>query len=382
MKKRMINFGIIGGGLMGREFASNAARWCHLLEQDVAPRIVGVCDTNPAMLNWFTENFDSVQIATQDYSDLLNDPSIEAIYCAVPHHLHKQLYINIIRAGKHLLGEKPFGIDQAANAAILETVKAHPEVLVRCSSEFPFFPGTQQLLQFLREERFGTILEVQVGFLHSSDLDPRKPINWKRQIAFNGEYGCMGDLGMHVLHIPLRHSWFPSNIRALLSNIVRERPGADGKMVPCETWDNATLACEVHGGEQHFPLLLAMKRIAPGEANTWYLRILGTTFSAEFSTKYPKTVRTLAYTPGGAQAWQVQEIGYVSAYPTITGSIFEFGFTDSILQMWAAFCDELAHREQMRQPFFCATPEETAQSHRIFTAALDSQRLSQVVAFD
>ena len=33
---------------------------------------------------------------------------------------------------------------------------------------------------------------------------------------------------------------------------------------------------------------------------------------------------------------------FTSAYPTITGEIFEFGFTDAILQMWAAFCDELA----------------------------------------
>jgi predicted dehydrogenase len=382
MKKRIINFGIIGGGLMGREFASNVARWCHLLEQDVVPRIVGVCDTNPAMLDWFTENFATIQITTQDYTALLNTPAIDAIYCAVPHNLHEKLYIDIIKAGKHLLGEKPFGIDQAANARILAAVKAHPQVLVRCSSEFPFFPGAQQIVQFMREERFGTILEVQAGFLHSSDLDPRKPINWKRQIAFNGEYGCMGDLGMHVMHIPLRFHWFPTNVRALLSNIVTGRPGPDGSMVPCQTWDNATLACEVQTAEQHFPLLLEMKRIAPGETNTWYLRVLGTTFSTEFSTKYPKTLRTLSYIPGGAQAWQTQESGSISAYPTITGSIFEFGFTDSVLQMWAAFCDELAHPGHMRQPFSCVTPDETAQSHRILTAALASQRQSQVISLN
>ena len=382
MKKRIINFGIIGGGLMGREFASNVARWCHLLEQDVVPRIVGVCDTNPAMLDWFSENFATIQIATQDYTALLNTPEIEAIYCAVPHNLHEQLYIDIIKAGKHLLGEKPFGIDQAANARILAAAKAHPQVLVRCSSEFPFFPGAQHIVQFIREERFGTILEVQAGFLHSSDLDPRKPINWKRQIAVNGEYGCMGDLGMHVMHIPLRFHWLPSNVRALLSNIVTERPGPEGSMVPCQTWDNATLACEVHSREHHFPMLLEMKRIAPGETNTWYLRVLGTTFSAEFSTKYPKTLRTLSYTPGGTQAWQTQELGSISAYPTITGNIFEFGFSDSVLQMWAAFCDELTHPGHMRQPFSCVTPEETAQSHRILTAALASQRQAQVISYN
>ena len=149
MQKREIHFGIIGCGLMGREFASAAARWFHLLDQDVVPRIVGVCDTNPNMLAWFTNNIDTIKIATQDYHELLSSPLVEAIYCAVPHNLHEQFYIDIIEAGKHLLGEKPFGIDKAANAHILACVRAHPEVLVRCSSEFPFFPGAQKLLQLI-----------------------------------------------------------------------------------------------------------------------------------------------------------------------------------------------------------------------------------------
>ena len=382
MQKRTIHFGIIGCGLMGREFGSAVARWCHLLDQDSIPRIVGVCDTNPAMLDWFTSSFDSIQIATRDYTELLNSPDIEAIYCAVPHHLHEQLYVDIIEAGKHLLGEKPFGIDQAANTHIMAAARAHPAILVRGSSEFPFFPGAQQMLQFMREERFGTILEVQAGFLHSSDLDPHKPINWKRRVATNGEYGCMGDLGMHVLHIPLRVGWFPRNVRALLSKIVKERPGPGGTMVPCETWDNASLTCEVQAGGQRFPMLLETKRMAPGETNTWYLRVYGTSYSAEFSTKYPKTLRTMAYTPGGAQVWQSQDLGSVSAYPTITGGIFEFGFSDAILQMWAAFCDELAHPGSMRQDFSCVMPWETVQSHRILTAALISNRLAQVVPLE
>jgi predicted dehydrogenase len=380
--QRIINFGIIGCGLMGREFASSVARWCHVLDQDVQPRIIGVCDANPAMMTWFQDYFDTIQIATQDYHELLASPAIEAIYCAVPHNLHERIYIDCLEAGKHLFGEKPFGIDLAANEHILAAIQAKPDLLVRCSSEFPFYPGAQQIIRALREERFGTIIEVRAGFLHSSDLDPNKPINWKRRIATNGEYGCMGDLGMHVLHMPLRMGWFPRNVRAILSKIVTERPGPDGKMVPCETWDNATLLCEVQQDGQHFPMTLETKRIAPGESNTWYLRIVGTTFSAEFSTKYPRSWRFLSYTPGATQIWQEQDLGYQSAYPTITGNIFEFGFPDAVLQMWTAYCDELAHRDRMRQPFYCVTPEETAQSHRLFTAALVSQRTGQVIPLE
>jgi predicted dehydrogenase len=376
--RQTLRFGIIGLGLMGREFASAAARWCHLLDLDFIPKITAICDSNPALFTWFEDNFDGIALTTTHYQDLLNSDQVDAIYCAVPHHLHEAFYTDIIRAGKHLLGEKPFGIDLAANRAILDVIAAHPDVVVACSSEFPFFPGARRLINFIGEGRFGTILEASAGLLHSSDLDPNKKINWKRQVATNGAYGCMGDLGMHPLHIPIRVGWTPQSVYAQLSKIVKERPDANGNRVPCETWDNATLTCRVVNADQDFPLTIQTHRIAPGETNTWYLRILGTHFSAEYSTKYPKTLRTMRYTPGGEQAWQALDLGYETGYPTITGGIFEFGFSDGLLQMWAAFCDQLAHgRAGMRQPFYCATPDETRTHHQILSAALlshDEQR--------
>jgi predicted dehydrogenase len=380
MARKQIRFGIIGLGLMGREFGSAAARWCHLLDLDFQPVIAGICDTNPKLFDWFESNFDTIKVTTSDYHDLLNSDQIDAIYCAVPHNLHAQLYTEIIQSGKHLLGEKPFGVDLAANQQIMEVINTHPEVIVACSSEFPFFPAAQRIIGYINENRFGQIIEASSGLLHSSDLDPNKKINWKRMIDINGEYGCMGDLGMHALHIPLRAGWIPRNVRAMLSNIVTERYNNEGVKVPCATWDNATLVCDVKTESQQFPLTIQTYRIAPGETNTWYLRILGTEFSVEYSTKYPKSLRTMSYTPGGDQAWQTLDLGYQTAYPTITGGIFEFGFSDSLLQMWAAFCDQLTNgRDNMRQPFYCATPEETAQHHQVLTAALESHKQTQVI---
>ncbi|CAI6083928.1 Gfo/Idh/MocA family protein [Cohnella sp. JJ-181] len=381
-EKRIIRFGVIGCGLMGKEFASAAARWCHLTDVAFEPRITAVCDANPAATEWFVDNVPSVARAYSDYQELLANPEVDAVYCAVPHNLHRQIYVDIIRSGKHLLGEKPFGIDRAANREIAQALAEHPDVIVRCSSEFPFYPGAQQIVNWVNEGRFGRIIEVEAGFWHSSDLDPTKPINWKRRIATNGEYGCMGDLGMHVLHLPMRFGWKPKSVRALLSKIVPERPDGRGGMVPCETWDNAILACDVETADQRFPMVLSTKRIAPGHANTWFIRIQGTEFSAEFTTKNPKQVASLPYAPGGVQAWHVVDAPYKSAYGTITGGIFEFGFSDSILQMWAAFCDELVGRDGMSQPFRCATPEEAAGSHLVFTAALESERTGNTIAID
>ena len=368
-----IRFGLIGLGLMGREFASAAARWSHLTNSDARPVIVAVCDTDENTFGWFKQNVPTLVFTTDDYHTLLQRQDVQAIYCAVPHHLHAQFYTDIIRAGKHLLAEKPFGIDLSANRAILSVIDENPNVFVRCSSEFPFFPGGIAITRALREKDFGKMIEVESGLLHSSDLNPKKSINWKRMIEYNGEYGCMGDLGMHALHIPLRFGWFPNRVHAQLSKIVRERPNAKGTLVPCKTWDNATIYGEVDLKDHQFPITFHTKRIAPGETNTWFIRVVGTKRSMAYSTKYPKTLKVMEYEEGGPQAWQHLDLGYESAYPTITGGIFEFGFTDSILQMWAAFCDELANgREKMKQPFYCATPQEAHHSHLIFTQALES----------
>jgi predicted dehydrogenase len=362
---------------MGREFASAAARWSHLLNQEVRPEIVSVCDPNLGSTDWFKETAPSIQV-TSRYQELLSNPDVDAVYCAVPHQLHEEIYIATINAGKHLLAEKPFGIDLAAAKNIMRAVELHPDVLVRCSSQFPFFPGVQRIAEMAKQGAFGKIIEVRAGFLHSSDLDPTKPINWKRIVATNGEYGCLGDLGLHVVHVPARFGWRPKNVRALLSKIVDTRPDGKGGVAVCETWDNAILACET----EEFPILFETKRIAPGETNTWYLNVYGTENSAEFSTKSPKTLRTLPYRPGDRQAWRVEDLGYSSAYPAITGHIFEFGFTDAIQQMWAAFLDELVHPGEMAGPFGCATPQEALFSHRLFTAAIASQKTGATIAID
>lgn len=371
-----IRFGIIGCGLMGREFASASARWLHLTNPKAKPRIVAVCDTSPALMDWFSGHLGPIQCTT-DYRELLANPDVDAVYCAVPHVLHEQIYPQILAAGKHLFGEKPFGMDLAQNRAIMAAVAAHPELVVRCSSEMPFYPGAQKVIEFVKSGAVGDILEVEAAFLHSSDINPDKVINWKRMQAVNGEYGCMGDLGMHVLHVPLRLGWLPDTVQANLVKRVTQRPDGKGGMAPCETWDNATINARVAAPGGDFPLVLKTWRIAPGEANTWSIRVLGMKGSASFTTKSPRQWQFMHYLNGGAQTWQTEDLGYTPLFPGLTGGIFEFGFTDAIQQMWAAYIDELAGGDAAG--FACASPAEAAAHHAVLTAALTAGKENRTV---
>jgi predicted dehydrogenase len=370
---KTVRFGVIGLGLMGREFGSAAARWCHLTGMNVRPEIVAVCDVNPDLLRWFEANFPTIALATTDYRELLALEAVDAVYCAVPHNLHERLYTDIIAAGKHLMGEKPFGIDKPANDAIMRCVAEHPGVFVRCTSHFPFFPPMQRLGRMIEDRAFGQIIEVNAGFLHASDLDPDKPINWKRMVEINGEYGCMGDLGMHPCHVPFRAGWWPRTVRAVLSNIMKHRPDKQGNLVPCNTWDNATLLCDAvdPNTAEPFPMTLRMQRVSPGDTDTWYFEVKGARGAGRWSATNPRRLDLLEYS-GGEQAWQRIDMGWQPAFPGITGGIFEFGFTDAVQQLWAAFLYELTEGKPKSRFAGCVTPDEVAYSHRLFTAALRS----------
>ena len=195
----------------------------------------------------------------------------------------------MIAAGKDLFAEKPFGIDMASARRICEAGEKSGR-FVRCSSEFPFLPGAQQVMQVAQSGKLGRVLEVVSGFHHSSDLDATKTASWKHKSASCGEIGVLGDLGMHACHIPLRLGWKPSRLFAQLQKGYPQRPDGKGGMAFCDTWDNALLHCWTSIEGHEVPLRLEMKRMAPGETNSWFVELLGTEGGVRYSTKEPKTL--------------------------------------------------------------------------------------------
>lgn len=366
--------GIIGGGLMGREAASAFGRWFVLENFPVKVELVAVCDLQDKLLEWFRQ-IPTVKLLTKDHNELLRSPEVDVVYVAVPHNLHEKLYLDVLSAGKDLLAEKPFGIDLPA-AERISAAAAKSRRFVRCSSEFPFLPGPQRVFQAAKSAALGKILQINSGFWHASDLDPTKPVNWKRQVKSCGEIGVMGDLGMHAVHVPFRLGWKPSRVYAQLQKVYTERPDGKGGMAPCDTWDNAMLHTDVTINGAEVPMRLEMKRLAPGETNTWYIEVLGTDGGARYSSKEPKTLWT--FERKKEQIWSKVDLGFHGPFPTITGGIFEPGFPDCFLQMWAAYAAERAGA--LGEKFGCVTPDEALLSHKLFAAALESHRTKSGVA--
>lgn len=357
---KTVNVGVIGGGLMGKEVASAFGRWFVLQESPVTPRLVAVADPNETALSWFAR-VPGLELSTSNYEELLRHPGLDVVYLAVPHKLHGELAASVIESGKDLLAEKPFGIDLESASRLQASAEASGR-FVRISSEFPFYPGAQAVYESMKSTNMGDLLEVDSAFLHSSDLDTNKPINWKRQVSECGQAGVMNDLGLHVVHLPFRLGLVPRKVYAQLQNVVQIRPDGHGGSAVCDTWDNATLHCTL---DNDVPMRLQMKRLAPGQMNTWSIKILGTKGGVKYSTKWPKSLFVF-----DGRDWITRDVGHVTGHPVVTGGIFEFGFPDALLQMWAAF---FAEREgTLGGRFACATPDEALLSHKLWAAAQES----------
>lgn len=366
-----VRIGVIGGGLMGRELAGTLGRWPVLVDHPAQPELSAVADIDPAARAWF-ERVPSVQHITEDWRALIDDPDLDVLYLAVPHHLHEEIATAAATAGRDLLCEKPFGIDLPAAQRIATAVNTGGG-FVRIASEFPFFPGALTCHRLITAGTLGEVIEVRAGFAHSSDLDRGKPVNWKRRRATCGELGVMGDLGMHVAHLPLRLGWHPTTVYALTDDIVTSRPVRAGapEHVACDTCDNALLVCQVPAASRQVPMVWETKRIAPGQMNTWWFEALGMAGGVRFSTRSPATMAQFIWRDG-VQAWLEVQPGNVSAWPVTSGAIFEFGFADALLQMWASYLAERVGA--LGERFATASPAEALAAHTIFDAALRSAR--------
>ena len=293
---------------MGRELASAAARWMHLADLGVRPRLVLVCDPSADARAWY-ERLDPPPRLVADYRDLLADDEVEAVYCAVPHHLHEELYVAVLAAGQAPARREAVR-DRPARRTRRSTARSPPR---RCSSAAR--PSCRSTRAARRSSagspsgRYGRVLEVRSQFLHSSDLDPRKPINWKR-IAARERRVRLPRRPRHARAAPAAARRLGAARTCARSSRTSSPSGPARTASRSRATRGTTPSCSARRTTAGtFPLRIETKRIAPGETNTWTIEVDGTEGSIAFTTKLPKTLRTMSYEPGGRQEWRVTDLG-------------------------------------------------------------------------
>ena len=101
--------------------------------------------------------------AYDSYSALLRDPDVDAVYVATHNGLHKELAIEALQCGKHVLCEKPLGCTAEECEAMVATAAATQRLLVEAFM-YRHHPQTKLVGEWLREGRMGEIRLVRAAF--------------------------------------------------------------------------------------------------------------------------------------------------------------------------------------------------------------------------
>ncbi len=180
----------------------------------------------------------------------------------------------------------------------------------------------------------------------------------------------MGDLGMHTVpSAAAPRLEAEARVFAQLQKIYTERPDGKGGMAACDTWDNALLHCDVEiAGQRRAD---AHRDEAPRARRDEHLVYRSARHRGRRPLFHEGAEDALALRAAQGAGLGAHDVGHgESAFPVVTGGIFEAGFPDCFQQMWAAF---VAEREGvLGDRFGCATPDEAVASHELFAAALRS----------
>ena len=172
--------------------------------------------------------------AIDSYGDLLEDPSLDAIYIALPNCLHGEWTKRCLKAGIHVLCEKPLAVSSAEAREMFDAAAKHKKVLVEAFM-YRCHPQTQAILQAVRDGAIGQLKHVLARFcFHVSNTDDN--------IRFNQELagGALMDVGVYCLDFTRQLAG--GNLTRVQSNQRLHKSGVDSATIGTLEFNNGVLA--------------------------------------------------------------------------------------------------------------------------------------------
>lgn len=124
------------------------------------------------------------------YEALLADPEVQAVYIATPHPQHLEWIVKAARVGKHVLCEKPLGINQA-EAMIAAEACRRGNVLLMEAFMYRCHPQLAQVREWVAQGAIGEVKLVRAAFSFRAPFDPSSRL-WSNALAGGGilDVGC------------------------------------------------------------------------------------------------------------------------------------------------------------------------------------------------
>ncbi|MBN2182799.1 MAG: Gfo/Idh/MocA family oxidoreductase [Sedimentisphaerales bacterium] len=183
-----VSWGILSTAKIGTEKvipAMQKGKFCEI--RAIASRDLGKAQKAAAQLK--------IPIAYGSYEELLADDEIKAIYNPLPNHMHVDWSVRSLRAGKHVLCEKPIGINAAEAQELLKVVQDYPDLKVMEAFMYRHHPQWIKTKQLVTEGGIGELRTIQSLF----SFFKNDPENIRNKPQFGG--GSILDIGCYCISL-------------------------------------------------------------------------------------------------------------------------------------------------------------------------------------
>ena len=186
-KKDSFNVAIIGAGAIGLDHIQS-------FRLHPAARVTALAEVSPVRGREAADRFNIPHLVT-DYRKLLSRPDIDVVSIALPNYLHAKVALAALRAGKHVMVDKPMATN-ARDAAKLVAAAKQGKRLLMVGQNIRFTPDVQTAKQLVTAGVLGDVYHAKTAWTRRSGI-PRIG-SWFTQKRYAGG-GCTYDIGVHAL---------------------------------------------------------------------------------------------------------------------------------------------------------------------------------------
>lgn len=281
-----LRFGLIGSGFMGRAHSIALHSVGATFGADYRVDCVSLADNTPQRASEAAASLGFAR-STGDWRELIADPQIDVVDICTPNHLHAQMCLAALAAGKHVYCEKPLALDVKESAAIVAAAK---RAGVRTAIGFNYIcnPMVQAAREIIRSGELGEITGFSGHYVEDYMCDPRAPFTWRCERRLAGA-GALADLGSHLINMGHVLLGPIARVNGIIRTVHKQRvePGT-GAVRNVENEDIAHALIEFGSG---VPGTMDISRIATGYKCGLTVQVVGTRGSIMFDQERMNELR-------------------------------------------------------------------------------------------
>jgi predicted dehydrogenase len=194
--KPTINICLIGQKFMGRTHSNAYLKVAKFFDVPIVPVMHTICGRDQAELNEFKERW-GWQNAMTDWKKAVANPEIGLVDVGTPNHLHKDMSIAALEAGKHVACEKPLAGTLSDAREMRDAAKKARKCRTFVWYNYRRVPAVALAHQFVKAGMLGRIYHIRAYYLQDWG-GPNVPLLWRFQKKYAGS-GAHGDLNAHII---------------------------------------------------------------------------------------------------------------------------------------------------------------------------------------